>query len=273
MNAVRCSVLVGAAFCLATSVAAQTTAKDFPDRPHVSVSVPAFTDRDISSLTATLDARLASPGEPGKWRRDADVTLWNFARQLQAGRLTATQEQRVLAHLEALGVGHRERARLLGDTSAMIRQLTVGKTAPDIVGRDLEGHPLRLASFRGRVVVVSFSAEWCAICKTQFPYERLLAELYGNWPFTMLGVETGSSVEAARQMKQQQRLTYKSWWDGPSDDRESGAIADAWHVLGFPMTYLIDGRGTIRYVGLRDEELLLAVRAVLDEEITRTAQK
>ena len=36
----------------------------------------------------------------------------------------------------------------------------LGELAPDIVGEDLEGMPLRLSDYRGKVVVVDFWANW-----------------------------------------------------------------------------------------------------------------
>jgi hypothetical protein len=41
-----------------------------------------------------------------------------------------------------------------------IRNLAIGKTAPDIQGEDLDGKPFKLADYRGRVVVLDFWGHW-----------------------------------------------------------------------------------------------------------------
>jgi hypothetical protein len=41
-----------------------------------------------------------------------------------------------------------------------IRHLAVGKTAPDIRGKDSDGRELRLSDYRGKVVVLNFWAQW-----------------------------------------------------------------------------------------------------------------
>lgn len=41
-----------------------------------------------------------------------------------------------------------------------IRSLAVGKTAPDIVGEDQDGKPLKLSDFRGKVVMLDFWGFW-----------------------------------------------------------------------------------------------------------------
>ena len=41
-----------------------------------------------------------------------------------------------------------------------LRNLAVGKTAPDIVGDDLDGKSFKLSDFRGKVVVLDFWGNW-----------------------------------------------------------------------------------------------------------------
>jgi len=52
----------------------------------------------------------------------------------------------------------------VGDQAAgelfVIRNLSIGKTAPDIVGDDLDGKPFKLSDYRGKVVVLDFWGNW-----------------------------------------------------------------------------------------------------------------
>ncbi len=41
-----------------------------------------------------------------------------------------------------------------------LRNLSVGKTAPDIEGDDLDGKPFKLSDYRGKVVVLDFWGNW-----------------------------------------------------------------------------------------------------------------
>lgn len=41
-----------------------------------------------------------------------------------------------------------------------IRHLAIGKEAPEVVGEDIDGHPLRLSDYRGKVVVLDFWGNW-----------------------------------------------------------------------------------------------------------------
>ena len=35
-----------------------------------------------------------------------------------------------------------------------------GKTAPEIVGKDVNGKPMKLADYRGKIVVIDFFGDW-----------------------------------------------------------------------------------------------------------------
>jgi peroxiredoxin len=229
----------------------------FSEPPSRRLEVGAFADEEVAGLLRTLDALLAAPGNPG-------LVFGNFARRLQQGRLSPAQESRVLAHLARIGRTAPRHADLVGRTAFVIKHLMIGKVAPEIEGADLDGAPFRLSQYRGQVVVLNFSAEWCGICRTAYPYERLLLELYAGWPFALLAVETGSSASAIKAARESQGLRYRAWWDAPEDPGR-GAIASAWRISGFPAVYVLDGRGVIRFIDLRQEDLLKAVRQLLTE--------
>ena len=52
----------------------------------------------------------------------------------------------------------------LGEAAASdlfeLENLTIGKVAPDIVGEDIDGKPMKLSDFRGKVVVLDFWGNW-----------------------------------------------------------------------------------------------------------------
>ncbi len=263
-------VLALSLFVLAGRTTAGQALVAFGTRPSYDLVVPWFADREVLKVASTLDALLAAPKPAADWQTDASFTLWQFAHQLQASRLTSTQEAWVLSHLDGIERDHPDGAQAVQRARFMLTQLTVGRTAPEISGQDLDGQPFQLSDYRGRVVLLVFSGEWCGICRSQYPYERLLLELYRNWPFAIVGVDSGADRNAARLNHDMQGLAYRSWWDGGSKSAADGPIASAWNVRGWPATYLIDSRGVIRFVDLRDEDLLKGVRQLLVEQASAT---
>ncbi len=140
--------------------------------------------------------------------------------------------------------------------------LKVGGVAPEIGGKDLEGKPLRLGDYRGKVVVVVFWGSWCGPCMAMVPHERELWERHRDEPFTLLGVNCGDTLEQARKTADDNRMDWPSFYDG-EDHR--GPIATSYDVQKYPTVYVIDAKGVIRYIDTRGEELDKAVEMLLAE--------
>jgi thiol-disulfide isomerase/thioredoxin len=257
-----------AALACAAPAFAQPQPAGFFERPHLTLESPQFSDREVSTLLTTLDVLLAETKDPAAQSTATQRHLMDFVQQLQRGRLGPAQELRVTRHLDALAVARPADTSVIAGARRMVTTLLPGKVAPEIVGPDLDGQPFKLSDHRGKVVVLLFSAEWCGICKTLNPYERLMQDLYKNWPFSILSVETGSSPAAMKERKASESLRYRSWWDARPETGGRGAIATAWNVAGYPAIYVIDGQGVIRFVDLRYEDLLKAVRQLVNERIS-----
>ena len=238
-------------------------AGDFGRRPVTTVQAVPFTDKEITDLLDVLQQRLDAAAAPEAQAAPGPI-LDGFIRRLQTGRLSAGQEARVAARLEQWSKARPAIAPLFARTLRLLRGFTIGKVAPDIAGVDLDGTRFRLRDYRGKVVVLAFSGEWCGICRTEYPYQRLLLDLYRNWPFALISVESGGEVAAARQAKADARLQHRSFWDGGAKPGD-GPIASAWAITGWPTTYVIDARGVIQFVDVRQEELLKAVRQLLTD--------
>jgi peroxiredoxin len=261
------ALVASLSLCFALSISAGLN--DVPADQSTQAPQPSgaesFADADLTKLISTLEARIGAGPTLPAGGRDPRLSFWDFARGLQSAPLNAAQEARALARLDAIERTHPDAAAYSRRAREMVRALTVGKRAPDISGSDLDGEPFNLSDYRGKVVVLVFSADWCGICRAEYPYLRLLLDLYANWPFAIVGVDNSQDLDIARRTKIDQRLPYRSWWDGGGDD-PSGPIASAWNVQGWPTIYVLDGDGVIRYVDLKDEHLLKAVRLLLNEK-------
>jgi peroxiredoxin len=244
--------------------------RGFKELPPRTVDIRPFSDQDIDDLISTLDS-LLDRDTSDRSGEDAANDLWTFRERLQTGQLESSQEARVLEHLDILARLYPSESHTLEKERRLIGQLTVGKPAPDIVGNDLNGKALRLSDYHGRVVVLAFSGEWCGSCRLEYPYQRLMLDVYKNQPLTILSVDSDRDPHVALDAKASRGLTYRSWWDGSGPKSTEGPIATAWGIMGWPTTYVIDREGVIRFVNLRQEDLLKAVKQLIAEPAATAA--
>jgi len=126
-----------------------------------------------------------------------------------------------------------------------IRHLAIGKVAPEIVGEDIDGKPMKLSDYRGKVVVLNFwSHRGCSVCRTLYPHDRSLVERLRGKPFALLGINCDAKREDVKAAMRDGQVTWRAWWDG---DDTGSPIHDRWNIRGWPTIYVLDGKGVIRF--------------------------
>lgn len=114
------------------------------------------------------------------------------------------------------------------------------RPAPQFRLSQLDGGPLALSDFKGRVVVLNFWASWCTPCKREMPnLERVWREFKGRG-VVVLGIDVQDDIEDAAAFVKALGITYPNVFD-PSQDR-----LVAYQVTGIPTTVFIDREQRIR---------------------------
>jgi len=176
-----------------------------------------------------------------------------------------------LVALDYADVRGADEKRTLGQTAALqltrldnLPNLKVGKLAPEIVGKDLDGKKLRLSEHRGKVVVLVFWGSWCGPCMRMVPHERELFQKYQNKSFALIGVNSGDDLEKAQETVEKNEMSWRHWWD-EGGTRES-PIQIAYNVQQWPTVYVIDKTGVIRHIDPSTKVLDEAIKTLLAEE-------
>jgi thiol-disulfide isomerase/thioredoxin len=124
-------------------------------------------------------------------------------------------------------------------------EVTVGSKAPQIAAKDLDGKPMELSQFRGKVIMLSFWAGWCGPCVKLMPHERKLYDRYKGKPFVLVGVNEDRDIADGRRFQEKGEVLWRSFADGPTGD-----IAHAYGVEYFPTVFLIDDKGVVQHVAV-----------------------
>lgn len=95
-----------------------------------------------------------------------------------------------------------------------------------------------------------------------YPHERSLVEEWKNEPFALIGVNSDADKEKLRPRLAEERITWRSFWNGPQGT--SGPISKAWKVTGWPTVYVIDHEGVIRHKSHGGPEMDKVLRECLE---------
>lgn len=128
---------------------------------------------------------------------------------------------------------------LAGDPSR-VPSVLIGKPVPEFALPGVAGVPgLATADLRqGHVSVVNVWASWCAPCRQEHP---LLVEL-GKRGVALYGInQKDEADDAARFLAELGQPFQRIGADG------NGRVSLDWGVYGVPETFVVDGKGVIRY--------------------------
>lgn len=135
-----------------------------------------------------------------------------------------------------------------GDTSRKLPSVLIGKPVPKVDVPPLDGFldkgkPVPGVKFanlaKGKVSVVNVWASWCVPCRQEHPQLLALSKM-GD--FNIVGINYRDKPEDAARFLRQLGSPYTQI----GSDRR-GRVGIAWGVVGVPETYIVDGKGIIRY--------------------------
>ena len=107
---------------------------------------------------------------------------------------------------------------------------------------DLDGKPIRLADYRGKVVWLNFWTSWCSPCQAETPMLRTMDETYRDAGLAIIAVQIQQTVADGQRYAATYGLHYRIGAD------VSGAIFNLYKGFVLPTQFFIDQHGIVRQV-------------------------
>ncbi len=143
------------------------------------------------------------------------------------------------------------------------RSLVEGTKFPDFDEKDLQGNPLNLGAYRGKVVLVDFWATWCGPCVKELPNVLAAYEKHHVAGFEIVGISLDTDKAKLEKFIETNKMPWQQFFDGKGWENK---LAGKYGVNSIPATYLLDGEGKIIAKNLRGEALEAAVAKALTKE-------
>jgi thiol-disulfide isomerase/thioredoxin len=140
--------------------------------------------------------------------------------------------------------------------------LAVGAAFPDFDVQDLDGKPLSIASYKGKVVMLDFWATWCGPCVGEVPNVAEVYSKYHDKGFEIIGIslDQAGAKDKLTAFTKEHNMPWRQYFDGKFWSNE---LAVKYGVQSIPATYLLDGSGRIIAKNVRGPALEPAVKKAL----------
>ena len=94
-----------------------------------------------------------------------------------------------------------------------------------------------------------------------YPHERSLVKQLADKPFALIGVNSDSDLDEIREIVKEKSLTWRSF----QNHQDYGDISQRWGITGWPTTFVLDEKGTIRFQNVRGTAMDQAIEELLTE--------
>jgi peroxiredoxin len=188
----------------------------------------------------------------GLGKSDQEEFASSFTETFAASAVTAGEVDVARQIYQTLGERFPDSTELRDKVARELARLDrVGKPAPSLEVQDLSGKSVRLASLRGKYVLVDFWATWCAPCIVELPRQQEAYRKYHDAGLEVVGVSLDETRSAVVDFVKVRKLPWVQFHNSTA----GADLVEAFGVSSIPANYLIDPDGNVVRLDLRGAAL------------------
>ena len=133
----------------------------------------------------------------------------------------------------------------------------VGRKLPDFSAVAVDGTPISISDFKGKLLVLNFCAKWCGFCEPEIPHLKKVYEEHHGKGLEVIGISLDKDEAELHEFTKEHDIPWLQFYDGKGWKAE---LAQLFGILSVPSQWLIDRDGTVLSVNTRGEQLSQLVK-------------
>ncbi len=118
----------------------------------------------------------------------------------------------------------------------------IGEVVPNFSATDLDGKPISLQDYRGKVVLLDFWAVWYGPCLTEIPNVKRVYDTYKDQGFDIIGVNLDTDETRLRNYLKKNNISWRQIFSG---QKWRSPLAQQYDIRSIPAPWLIARDGTL----------------------------
>jgi thiol-disulfide isomerase/thioredoxin len=120
-----------------------------------------------------------------------------------------------------------------------IKKQLAGKPAPDLQVTDMDGKPIALSAYKGKIILLDFWTTWCPPCRADGPALDKLYSSYGGKNLMIVGVSVSEERKVVEKFLHEHPHRY------PVVLTSENEMPKAYQIGAFPTYIVIDKDGNL----------------------------
>ena len=136
-------------------------------------------------------------------------------------------------------------------------QPVIGRLAPEISLKDINGVTQKLSDSKGKIVLIDFWASWCMPCRRS---NKDILPLYNKYKSKGFEIFAVSLDEKPTDWKRAILADKIKWMQVIEEGRWDGSVATTWGIELLPTTFLLDRDGIIIAINPTKKQILSLIK-------------